>query len=150
MYLHFGGLFLETIRWRNIWASFEVPRQRIWDLLCQKVIPLTNLVPLLVGVLIFLSKVGQFRYKNSKIVQNRSLTIIDHQKSSIANFLCRTFLWNVKTVISQKRVIVTKFSKVWFSLSVFYGDLIKNGFRNIMALLNYSNKETLWTVLRGF
>ena len=141
---------METIRWRNIWASFEVPRQWIWDLLFQKVIQLTNLVPLLVGVLIILPKVVQFRYKKQ---QNRTKQIVNYHWSSKVEYrklFCHTFLWNVKTVISKKRVIVTKFSKVWFSLSVFYGDLIKNGFRNIMALLNYSNKETLWTVLRGF
>ena len=43
------------------------------------------------GVLIILSKVVQFQYKNSKIVQNRSLTFIDHQKLVIANFFVILF-----------------------------------------------------------
>ncbi len=93
------------------------------------------------GVLIILSKVVQFQYKKQ---QNRTKQIVNYHWSSKVEYrklFCHIFLWNVKTVISQKRVIVTKFSKVWFSLSVFYGDLIKNGFRNIMALLNYSKQR---------
>ena len=43
------------------------------------------------GCFDFLSKVVQFQYKKQQIVQNRSLTIIDHQKLVIANFFVILF-----------------------------------------------------------
>ena len=64
------------------------------------------------GVLIILSNVVQFQYKNSKIVQIRSLTIIDHQNSGITILLLH-FLYQIqKLLYLQKRKILTKFLKV--------------------------------------
>ena len=121
MYLHFGGLFLEIIRWRIWWASFEVPRQWIWDLLSQKVFQLTNLVPLLVGVLIILSKVVQFQYKKQ---QNRTKQIVNYHWSSKVEYrklFCHTFFWNVKTVISQKTCDCNKvFKSMIFTVSLLW------------------------------
>ena len=51
VYLHFGGLFLGNIRWRIWEATFEGPRQWIWNLLSQKVIQNYQFDPLLFGVL---------------------------------------------------------------------------------------------------
>ena len=68
-----------------------------------------------------------FNVKYCKTVQNRYLTIFDHQKSFIAKKMSY-FLESVKTVISKKREIVQKSRKVWYSASALYGDFIKNVF----------------------
>ena len=111
---------------------FRAPRQLTWDSLLSES-ELIVWIPLLVGVLKFefcvlTKRLFNFDFKHSKTVQIRYLTILDHQKSTIATKKSPTF-WRVwKTVISKKRKILQKARKVWYTVSALHGDFTKNVF----------------------
>ena len=87
VYLHFGGLFLGNIRWRIWEASFQGPTPLRETICSQKMNHIDRFGTSPGGCFeIPIQRWFNFDIKNTKIVQNRSLTIIDHQKLVIANF----------------------------------------------------------------
>ena len=94
-------------------------------------------------------RLSNFEIKYSKTVQNTSVTILDHQKSIIAKKISYFFGECEKQLFPKNVRLYKNLEKYNIRYQLFMVILSKMGLGGHMALLDYSNKETLLINLRG-